>query len=92
MENTLQNAKEYLVKTNFEFFTESEQNVIGKTMVPYADFIYKESIKKLEEKIQKYENALQQISTGEIVGQPKNYKDSLYICRDIAKIAIEKDL
>ncbi len=61
-------------------------------MVPYADYIYKDYIKKLEEKIQKYEIALQQIATGEIVGQPNNIKDTLYICRDIAKIAIETDL
>jgi hypothetical protein len=33
--------------------------------------------------------ALQQIATGEIVGEPKNYKDSLYIVREIAKDAIE---
>jgi hypothetical protein len=33
--------------------------------------------------------ALQQIATGEIVGESKNYKDSLYIVRQIAKEAIE---
>ena len=44
-----------------------------------------------QQKIDKYEIALQQIATGEIVGQPNNIKDALYICRDIAKIAIETD-
>ena len=33
--------------------------------------------------------ALQQIATGEIVGESKNYKDSLYIVKQIAKEAIE---
>lgn len=33
--------------------------------------------------------ALQKIATGEIVGESKNYKDSLYIVRNIAKEAIE---
>lgn len=36
--------------------------------------------------------ALQQIATGEIVGESKNYKDSLYIVREIAKEAIEEYL
>ena len=35
-------------------------------------------------------DALQQIATGEIVGEPKNYKDSLYIVKEIAKEAIEE--
>lgn len=34
--------------------------------------------------------ALQQIATGEIVGESKNYKDSLYIVKEIAKEAIEE--
>jgi hypothetical protein len=38
-ENNLDNAKKYLLETNFEFFTQSEQNVIGKTMVAYANYI-----------------------------------------------------
>lgn len=37
--NDLPTAKKYLVETNFEFFTQSEQNVIGKTMVAYANYI-----------------------------------------------------
>lgn len=37
--NNLDNAKKYLIETNFEFFTQSEQNVIGKTMVAYAKYI-----------------------------------------------------
>ena len=45
-----------------------------------------------QQKIDKYGIALQQIATGEIVGQPDNIKDALYICRDIAKIAIETGL
>ena len=44
-----------------------------------------------QKKIDKYEIALQQIATGEIVGQPNNIKDTLFICRDIAKIAIESE-
>ena len=47
MENNLDNAKKYLVETNFEFFTQSEQNVIGKTMVDYANYV---NTKKFEEK------------------------------------------
>jgi hypothetical protein len=46
MENNLENAKEYLLKTNFEFFTQSEKNVIGKTMVPYANYI-NQQLKKI---------------------------------------------
>lgn len=41
VKNTLQNAKEFLLKTNFEFFTEQEQNVIGKTMISYITFLNK---------------------------------------------------
>ena len=37
--NDLPTAKDYLVKTNYELFTQSEQNVIGKTMVAYANYI-----------------------------------------------------
>jgi|GEM_PF-3102033 len=37
---------------------------------------------------QKLLDALQKIATGEIVGESKNYKDSLYIVRNIAKEAI----
>jgi hypothetical protein len=48
MENNLENAKEYLLKTNFEFFTQSEKNVIGKTMVPYANYINQQLIKDIE--------------------------------------------
>jgi hypothetical protein len=32
--------------------------------------------------------ALQKIATGEIVGESENYKDSLYIVKEIAKEAI----
>lgn len=38
---------------------------------------------------QKLLDALQKIATGEIVGESKNYEDSLYIVRNIAKEAIE---
>ena len=48
MENNLENAKKYLLKTNFEFFTQSEKNVIGKTMVPYANYINNQLIKDIE--------------------------------------------
>jgi len=44
----------------------------------------------LNNKLNSYQIALQQIATGEIVGQPNNIKDTLYVCRDIAKIALEK--
>lgn len=37
--NDLPTAKDYLVNTNFEFFSQVEQNVIGKTMVAYANYI-----------------------------------------------------
>lgn len=47
MENNLDNAKKYLVETNFEFFTQSEQNVIGKTMVAYSNYV---NTKQFEEK------------------------------------------
>ena len=46
MENNLDNAKKYLVETNFEFFTQSEQNVIGKTMVAYFNFLKSQEKKK----------------------------------------------
>ena len=46
MENNLDNAKKYLVETNFEFFTQSEQNVIGKTMVAYFNFLKSQEEKK----------------------------------------------
>jgi len=48
MENNLDNAKKYLLDTNFEFFTQSEQNVIGKTMVPYANYINQQLLKDIE--------------------------------------------
>ena len=35
--------------------------------------------------------ALEQISTGEIVGEPDNYKDALYIVRKIATEALASD-
>lgn len=46
MENNLDNAKKYLVETNFEFFTQSEQNVIGKTMVAYFNYLKNQEGKK----------------------------------------------
>lgn len=36
-------------------------------------------------------HALEQISTGEIVGEPNNYKDALYIVRKIATEALASD-
>jgi hypothetical protein len=39
--------------------------------------------------IRRLESALEQVATGEIVGQPNNYRDSLQICRDIAKEALK---
>lgn len=46
MENNLDNAKKYLLETNFEFFTQLEQNVIGKTMVAYFDYLKNQEEKK----------------------------------------------
>lgn len=46
MENNLDNAKKFLVETNFEFFTQSEKNVIGKTMVAYFDYLKSQEEKK----------------------------------------------
>lgn len=34
--------------------------------------------------------ALEQISTGSIKGEGENYKDTLYICRQIAQEALNK--
>lgn len=34
-------------------------------------------------------NALQEIATGEIVGEPANYRDTLAIVRDVARNALE---
>ena len=45
----------------------------------------------LESKVKKYESALQEIATGEIQGDRKNYRDTVYVMRNIAKEAI-KDL
>lgn len=33
--------------------------------------------------------ALEQIATGEIAGEPENYRDALAICRDIAREALD---
>lgn len=49
MKNTLDYAKKYLLETNWEFFTQSEQNVIGKTMVPYADHINEDLLEQRNE-------------------------------------------
>jgi len=43
----------------------------------------------LEEKLDDFINYMQEISTGEIVGQSKNYKDTLFIVKDIAKKSLE---
>ena len=40
-ENNLQNAKDYFVKNNFEFFSNEQMNIIGKTMVGYANQLKK---------------------------------------------------
>jgi hypothetical protein len=37
---------------------------------------------------QRLEAALQEIATGEIIGEPRNYRDALAICRDIARSAL----
>lgn len=37
LENNLQNAKDFFVKNNFEFFSNEQINVIGKTMRDYAE-------------------------------------------------------
>lgn len=52
MENNLDNAKKYLLETNFEFFTQAEQNVIGKTMVAYTNCIKSEVFEKNQQLIQ----------------------------------------
>jgi hypothetical protein len=49
MKNTLDYAKKYLLETNWEFFTQSEQNVIGKTMVSYADHINEDLLEQRNE-------------------------------------------
>ena len=64
MENNLDNAKKYLVETNFEFFTQSEQNVIGKTMVAYFNFLKSQEEKK---------------TNGLKLNQKKNYLQSLVL-------------
>ena len=46
----------------------------------------------LNNKLNSYQIALQQIATGEIIGQQNNHKDTLYICRDIAKNVLEKQV
>jgi hypothetical protein len=55
MKNTLDYAKYYLLKTNFEFFTQSEQNVIGKTMVPYANHINEDLLEQNKEMLEMLE-------------------------------------
>ena len=47
--------------------------------------ITKNLTNSMEEKLLE---ALQKIATGEIVGESENYKDSLYIVKEIAKEAI----
>jgi hypothetical protein len=37
LENNLNNAKNYFSNNNFEFFTKEQLNVIGKTMMQYAE-------------------------------------------------------
>jgi len=49
MKNTLDYAKEYLLKKNFEFFTQSEQNGIAKTMFTYANHISEELLEQNKE-------------------------------------------
>jgi len=58
MENNLEYAKKYLLETNFDFFTQSEQNVIGKTMVPYANHILEDRLKIIQDKLMKLNSNL----------------------------------
>ena len=54
-------------------------------------FVYLEKEKSSDEtELDKLKFALQCIATGEIVGEPKNYKDSLYVVKQIATEALEK--
>jgi len=58
MENNLEYAKKYLLETNFDFFTQSEQNFIGKTMVPYANHILEDRLKIIQDKLMKLNSNL----------------------------------
>jgi hypothetical protein len=65
MKNTLDYAKKYLLETNFEFFTQSEQNVIGKTMVPYANHINEDLLEQRNEMLAMLEDIKDSIEGGE---------------------------
>jgi hypothetical protein len=65
MKNTLDYAKKYLLETNWEFFTQSEQNVIGKTMVPYADHINEDLLEQRNEMLAMLEDIKDSIEGGE---------------------------
>jgi hypothetical protein len=58
MENNLDYAKDYLLKTNFEFFTQAEQNVIGKTMFQYANHILENRLEIIQAKLIKLNSNL----------------------------------
>lgn len=69
-----------------EQFRKENPQTIGETDVIFDLENYKDW---LEEKLDDFINSMQEISTGEIVGQPKNYKDTLFIVKDIAKKSLE---
>ena len=45
-----------------------------------------------EHLLARFRTALEKIATGEIVGEPRNHRDTLAICRDIAREALAPDL
>lgn len=44
----------------------------------------------MEDKLKIAIQALEQIATGSIKGEEKNYKDTLYVCREIAQETLNK--
>jgi hypothetical protein len=76
MKNTLDYAKYYLLKTNFEFFTQSEQNVIGKTMVPYANHINEDLLAQNKEMLEMLEEVRKHYRSRELEQLIKKVKDN----------------
>ena len=86
MENNLDNAKDFFIKNNFEFFTKEQMNVIGKTMRDYHNVLMKEKneknmnfprINSLLENIKSLENF--KTESGEIKNMQTTYDKEMLI-------------
>ncbi len=67
--------------------TRTEISKILNAAIP-EDALSKKRMKEIECYIRKLEQALEEIATGEIVGEKFNYKDTVFIIKQIATEAL----